>query len=568
MRFNPKPFENRLKLYLARQEKKIEDMINASVNDIVRRTTLVNAPSDRDFFFRDYPALSKTVDNILKRLSLDLTGLVQSGIEWSWDLANTKNDNMVSRLLRSIGKDRVPADAVERWNQKNLPALEAFEKRRIGGMGLSDKVWAYSKGIKGDMELALDLGIGEGMSAARLSRSVRQYLNEPDRLYRRVRDEKGVLRLSKSASNYHPGPGVYRSSYKNAKRLATTETNMAYRRADCDRAQQLDFILGIEIHLSKNHTCLNSKGVPVPFHDICDELQGRYPKDFVFTGWHPNCRCYMTTILPNQDEFIKYVAAMDENGHSDYQLTGAITELPSGYTDWIEDNKERIQQAEERGKLPYFLKDNPQTWEDAVHKPSIDDDVAKALETELGVKKGKPMSYEDADTGRENPNYNVNKIDEWRNNCQSCTMVHELRRRGFDIEVAPNARKLFSTFDWQDRFLNEDGSKAKREWSNVWAWGKGYKKMSDLRVAEFFTETMSAPGRYEIYVKWSGANSAHVFLAEVGADKIPRFFDPQSGKDNYTFLSRIEKKKIGVLRIDDKKINPKCVSVFLPKGSK
>ena len=23
------------------------------------------------------------------------------------------------------------------------------------------------------------------------------------------------------------------------------------------------------------------------FHDICDDLKGRYPKDFKFTGWHP-----------------------------------------------------------------------------------------------------------------------------------------------------------------------------------------------------------------------------------------------------------------------------------------
>ena len=375
MKFNPKPFNRKLTLYLARQEKKIEDLINTSVNDIVRRTTLVNAPSDRDFFFRDYPALSKTVDNTLRRLSRDLTGLVMSGAEWSWDLANRKNDDMVSRLLKSIGVGRVPADAVVRWNQKNLPALEAFENRRIGGMGLSDKVWAYTKGIKGDLELALDLGIGEGMGAGRLARSVRQYLNEPDRLYRRVRDEKGVLRLSKSASNYHPGQGVYRSSYKNAKRLAVNETNMAYRTADHDRVQQIDFILGIEVHLSKNHTCLDSHGVPQPFHDICDELQGPYPKWFVFKGWHPNCRCYVTTILPDQDEFVKYLAAMDENGNSTYELKGAVTEINPAMTKWLQENEERILNAK---SLPYWLKDNPSISISDAMTDKIVDDAAMA----------------------------------------------------------------------------------------------------------------------------------------------------------------------------------------------
>lgn len=51
------------------------------------------------------------------------------------------------------------------------------------------------------------------------------------------------------------------------------------------------------IHLSGNHT-LNDK----PFHDICDELAGKYPKDFKFTGWHPQCRCFVTTILKTKEE--------------------------------------------------------------------------------------------------------------------------------------------------------------------------------------------------------------------------------------------------------------------------
>ena len=59
----------------------------------------------------------------------------------------------------------------------------------------------------------------------------------------------------------------------------------------------MDFVVGIEIHLSGNHT-LNGK----PFHDICDELAGKYPKDFKFTGWHPQCRCFVTTILKTKEE--------------------------------------------------------------------------------------------------------------------------------------------------------------------------------------------------------------------------------------------------------------------------
>ena len=293
MRYDPKRYERLLKRRIAAQAKRVEEMIDSTIASATRSASRVTLADGADFYFRNYPALSREVDLLLKILTVNLSDLIKSATQWSWDLANTKNDDMLSRILSTIGVNRIPQGAIERWGQSNLPALSAFQDRKIGGMGLSDRVWKYTGKIKGDMELALDLGLGEGKSAAALSRDVRRFLKEPDRLYRRVRDEKGVLRLSKSAANYHPGQGVYRSSYKNAIRLTATETNMAYRSADYERVQSLDFVLGIEVHLSNNHTCLDSKGVPQPFHDICDELEGRYPKDFKFVGWHPNCRCYI-----------------------------------------------------------------------------------------------------------------------------------------------------------------------------------------------------------------------------------------------------------------------------------
>ena len=39
--------------------------------------------------------------------------------------------------------------------------------------------------------------------------------------------------------------GVYRSSYNNARRLAATETNIAYRTADHLRWQQMDFVISL-----------------------------------------------------------------------------------------------------------------------------------------------------------------------------------------------------------------------------------------------------------------------------------------------------------------------------------
>jgi hypothetical protein len=137
------------------------------------------------------------------------------------------------------------------------------------------------------MEVIIQNGIKEGKSAEEIQKGLRGYLNEPDKLFRRVRNrETGELELSKAAQKYHPGQGVYRSAKANAMRLARTEITAAYRRAEWESYQNNPLIIGYEICLSNNHTTLKN-GKPIPLKDICDELAGVYPKSFLWTGWHP-----------------------------------------------------------------------------------------------------------------------------------------------------------------------------------------------------------------------------------------------------------------------------------------
>lgn len=168
----------------------------------------------------------------------------------------------------------------------------------------------------------------------------------PDRLFRRVRNEHGQLVLSQRAKAYHPGRGVYRSSYKNARRLAATETNIAYRTADYERWKQLDFVVGIEIRLSGNH----------PARDICDDLKGRYPKDFKFTGWHPHCRCHVTSILKTEEELDEDTRRILAGEPLDGKSVNRVDDVPQGFKEWVKDNEER---AKYLSSVPYFIKDNP-----------------------------------------------------------------------------------------------------------------------------------------------------------------------------------------------------------------
>ena len=132
---------------------------------------------------------------------------------------------------------------------------------------------------------------------------------------------------------------------------------MAYRTSDHERWQDLDFIVGIEISLANNHTCLNNKGKPVPFFDICDELQGKYPKEFKFVGWHPHCRCIATPIMKTKaeldadDERLKRGEEPSDPSTSE----NAVTDMPDGWKQWMEDNAERLENAK---SMPYFITDN------------------------------------------------------------------------------------------------------------------------------------------------------------------------------------------------------------------
>lgn len=220
-------------------------------------------------------------------------------------------------------------------------------------MGLSERVWNYTGQFKEEIEMALDLGIRSGKSAAEMSRDERQYLRYPDKLFRRVRDEHGNLRLSKAAKAFHPGQGVYRSSYKNALRIAATETNMAYRTADYLRGQQLDFVVGIQVKLSGNHT-LNGR----PFVDICDELAGMYPKDFKFVGWHPSCRCYSVKVLKTMDEFLADERKLLNGEALTAESANTVRDMPPQFRQWVLDNRDRIAKARAKGTESYFIRDN------------------------------------------------------------------------------------------------------------------------------------------------------------------------------------------------------------------
>lgn len=335
----------------------------AAVEALLDLAATADMKPDEVFHFSDHKRMSVKATNILRGLYSAVYQEIRRGVRAEWEYANLSADAMITSLF---GKGVMEDNHFARWFARNQEAMDSFFSRKDahGGLNLSQKVWKYTGQFKEEMELALSASLGQGDSASTVSRHVRQYLREPDRLFRRVRDAQGNLKLSKRAAAYHPGRGEYRSSYKNAMRLTRTETNMAYRAADCDRWSRIPFVVGMEVKRS-NH----------PFGcEVCEALKGKYPKDFVFTGWHPQCRCYIVPVLASEEERMAYHrAVLRGEDVSDFHFSGEVREVPDGMKKWVKDNEERIAKAK---SMPYFLKDNPKY---VVMKPASQPEAVKDI---------------------------------------------------------------------------------------------------------------------------------------------------------------------------------------------
>lgn len=335
-------------------KREVQKIFDEATKEALRMGIRFDADTGKPFSFDDYPATKRKFEALMAKMHQRLIAVVRNGVDAEYELAQDSAGAQIRSVFPALSAAQI-SEQLRRLANSNAKA--AFEQRRNRGLGLSDKVWQYTGQYKQELEMALDIGIGEGKSAQALSREVRRYLKQPNMLFRKVRDKHGVLHLSKRAKAYHPGRGVYRSSAKNALRMVATETNIAYRSADYLNDKASPWIVGIRIVLSNNHTCKDSQGVAQPFTDICDKLAGRYPKDFKFTGWHPNCRCHIEYIHKTDAEVERDTKRMlrGEKPIEAHESKNYVGELPKSFKKWAEENKQRIINKK---SLPYVIDDN------------------------------------------------------------------------------------------------------------------------------------------------------------------------------------------------------------------
>ena len=314
---------SRLQQYVSRVQG-IYDMLNGQAANMVVDT---GYDGSVPFLFKNYPELARLVDGLKNDYVGSMRGLIYSGTSDEWKQSNILQDMLVKKVLKYYDA-HVDGERNRVYYDPNSDALKAFQNRREHGMNLSAKLWNQSDNYVRGLECAISSAIEKGTSAVTLSKRLSQYLNDFQSLKADYTEKFGKAVDCADCE--------YRSI-----RLARSEINMAYRRAEQTRWKRLDFIIGYDIKTSGSH----------PKEDICDELQGRYPKDFDFEGWHPNCMCYCIPVIMSEDDYWRMREGEPVQGEP-------VIDVPNAMKRYIADNSEKIKAAEHRGTLPYWLRDN------------------------------------------------------------------------------------------------------------------------------------------------------------------------------------------------------------------
>ena len=181
-----------------------------------------------------------------------------------------------------------------------------------------------------------------------------------------------------------------------------------------------------------------------------------------------------------------------------------------------------------------------------------------------GVSKGKPMTFDEADNGKANPNYSTGTYGV-THNCQTVVKAHEARMRGYDVEAKAKSsqngyqRKL--SYDTTAGYIDPKTGKPP--------------KMTNISSLNPYKEINSSikPGeRHEI--EYAHRHGGHIITASRDENNQLRLYDPQTNMKvtgesqiNSYFHSQ-SAHKIKSLRVDNLDFNENVVNNVLKKAGK
>lgn len=225
-------------------------------------------------------AQMKVASSELRKMSAEMWGgaitpTMKKGMEAA-AVAAVQGETFIQDVLAKSFGSKLPAlEAAVAFNAQN--SVDNLLAKAENGISLSDKVYKAKALSDGWVDREIKRGLALQMSAKQISDRVRRF-------------------ISPSTAG-----GV---SYA-ANRLARTEINNAFHRAQINRAENDPWTTGMKWHLSGSH----------PKPDECNEYAEQVHEKGMEAGVflpenvpgkpHPNCLCYLTSVSVSEEEFMQ-----------------------------------------------------------------------------------------------------------------------------------------------------------------------------------------------------------------------------------------------------------------------
>lgn len=192
--------------------------------------------------------------------------------------------------------------------------------------------------------------------------------------------------------------------------------------------------------------------------------------------------------------------------------------------------------------------------------------VNSTKQTLVGVAQGKPMSFEEADKLGANPEYLNGKLGA-TDNCQTCVVANEMRRRGYDVEAMlydeNNREQVKLAYNTRLAWLDKDGNLPEKIWD--------INNTTMKRCMDFADRTVKEGERYHMRVGWQGRHVGHIVCLDRINGEL-RMYDPQNGKitisldkikEYFTTYKISTRKQFYLTRVDNLEINREVVEKIL-----
>lgn len=356
--------EQRAKIvkYLEQTLRKMRGLFsNTYIQSIEEMRDAIEAGAD--FKWDDFKAQSQKIDKLIDSLLNKTGAMIFNGVTSTYQTAVNNSVKSIQDKYEALKKKYTRKKDIRETTAEATDVIRGGANSKVDssvGERISSRVWNLKDDVKNTITIEIKNAIAQGLSVDQAKNWVKNYLNNPKLITMYVKDKDGNLVMSEEAKSLHPGRGVYRDPLKNAERLLRTEIMAAYRQAEIEQYQKTDLVIGYEIKLSGNHTTTDGKGGIKKLKDICDKLQGRYPKTFMWHGWHPNCRCVLLPIYVSDDMMDSYFEAKHNGTLDDWNKKNQISVLPKNLNEWVQDNSQRLNLAQNAKKtaLPQWVEDN------------------------------------------------------------------------------------------------------------------------------------------------------------------------------------------------------------------